>query len=92
MMTYRNNIGFNMPLKPFYYILSSEVQSNFNGSNIFGTMDIRSSSHWGLIIAPGQEANGIIKGVFLIFYKIMECWVYSSELYRREATYIGMIK
>ena len=35
--------------------------SNFIGSNIFGPMeffvDMESSSHWGLIIAPGQEAN-----------------------------------
>ena len=38
-----------------------QIQSNLNGSNIFGTMEIRSnmgsSSHWGLIMAPVQEAN-----------------------------------
>ena len=36
-------------------------KSNLNGSNIFGTMeicsDMGSSSHWGLIMAPVQEAN-----------------------------------
>ena len=37
------------------------IQSNFNGSNICGTMefvrDIGSSSHWELFIAQGQKAN-----------------------------------
>ena len=36
--------------------------SNFNGSNIFVTMEIclrlGSLSHLGLIMAPGQKANG----------------------------------
>ena len=38
------------------------AQSNLNNWNFFGTTDIfrgtSSSSHWGLIVAPGQEANG----------------------------------
>ena len=37
-----------------------DIQSNFNGSNLFETIvrDMGSSSHWGLIMAPGLEANG----------------------------------
>ena len=43
------------------------MQSNFNGSNNFGTVETRawefvlvisSSTHGELIMAPGQEANG----------------------------------
>ena len=47
--------------------------------------DMGISSHEGIIIAPGQEANGdylgcrLSRGVFSIFYKIMVCWVYSLE-------------
>ena len=39
------------------------VQSNFSGSNIFETKEMCSStcmgdsSHWGLVMAPGQEAD-----------------------------------
>ena len=39
------------------------LQSNFDGSNIFGTMgiclDMSSSSHQMLVIAPGHEANRV---------------------------------
>ena len=58
------------------------IQSSFNGSQIFigqykSVLEMGSSSHWGLIMAPGQEANGDELGdVFLIFYKIIVCWVY----------------
>ena len=31
--------------------------------------DMGSLSQWGLIIAPGQDTNGDISGVFSIFYK-----------------------
>ena len=45
----------------------SLIQSTFNGSNIFGTMeivrDIGTLCHWVLIITPGQEANGNILGM-----------------------------
>ena len=39
-----------------------KIQSNLNGLNNFGIMekfirDMGSSSHWGLIMAPVQEAN-----------------------------------
>ena len=37
--------------------LSVRIQSNVNGANIFGTMDICSRHVRGLIIAPGQEIN-----------------------------------
>ena len=41
--------------------LGVQLQSNFSDSNIFGTMEIclryGSLSDWGLIMAPGQEAN-----------------------------------
>ena len=58
-----------------------KLQSNLNGSNIFGKFiqDMGSSSHCGLIMALGQEANGDSFGVFLIFYTIMVCCVYSLE-------------
>ena len=40
----------------------SIYSQNFNGLNIFETTEMCSSmgslSNWGLIIAPGQEANG----------------------------------
>ena len=40
-----------------------------------------SLSHWGLIIAPDQEANrDNVWGVFIIFCKTIECWVYSLQL------------
>ena len=58
------------------------LQSNINGSNISGTTenvrDMGSSSHWGLIIAPGQAQMELIREVFLILYK-MVFWVYSLE-------------
>ena len=42
-------------------LVSTQKQSNFNGSNIFGTMGIRSRhGHFKplrLIMAPGQEEN-----------------------------------
>ena len=47
--------------------------------------DMDSSSHWGLIIAPRQDANGDNLGMsfrevfFYLCYKIV-CWVYSLEL------------
>ena len=48
-----------------------EIQSNFNGSNIFGTIknvrDIGSSSHWGLTMVPGQEANSDNLGILFYF-------------------------
>ena len=45
--------------------------------------DMGCSSHWELIIAPVQEANGDNLGeTFSIFYTIMACWVYSLELPR----------
>ena len=31
------------------------------------------SSHWGLIIAPGQEANGINLGIIFDFLDNVEC-------------------
>ena len=41
---------------------SNLLKSNLNGSNMFGTMELvrgmGSSSHCGLIMAQGQEANG----------------------------------
>ena len=44
------------------------MQLNFNGSNIFGTMEIR-LSHWGLIMAPVQEPNSDnFREIFSIFY------------------------
>ena len=44
--------------------------------------DMGSSSHWGFIMAPGQEANGdnLASEVFLVFYTIMVCWMYSLGL------------
>ena len=43
--------------------------------------DIGSLSHGGLIIAPGQEANGNDFGNFFsIYWIIMVYWVYSLEL------------
>ena len=41
--------------------------------------DKGSSSYWGLIMMSGQEANNDIVEVFLIFYTIMACCVYSLE-------------
>ena len=41
--------------------------------------DMGSSSHWGLIMVLGQEANSDNLGIFLIFYTINVCWVYSLE-------------
>ena len=41
---------------------------------------IGSSSHWGLIMMPGQETNGDNLGHFFIFKTVMVCWVYSLEL------------
>ena len=37
------------------------------------------SSHWGLIMAPVQEANGDNSGVFSIFYTMIVCYVYSLK-------------
>ena len=36
-------------------------------------LELGSSSHWGLIIAQCQEANGDIRDVFSIFFEIMVC-------------------
>ena len=48
-------------LQDYKIMIYSIFQSSFNGSNIFGTMelfiDMGSSRYWELIIAPGQEAN-----------------------------------
>ena len=42
--------------------------------------DKGSLSNWGLIMAPGQEANGDNFVYFLfIFYAIIVCWVYLLE-------------
>ena len=42
--------------------------------------DMGSSSHWRLIMAQDQEANGDKLGNFFsIFYTIIVCWVYSLE-------------
>ena len=42
--------------------------------------DMGSSSHWGLIMAPVQEANSDNLGeIFSIFYTTIVCWVYSLE-------------
>ena len=41
--------------------------------------DMGSSSHWGLIMTPGQEANGDNLVIFSSFWTIMVCWVYSIE-------------
>ena len=38
-----------------------------------------SSSHWGLIMVPDQEANGDNLGIFFISFTIIVCWVYSLE-------------
>ena len=52
---------------------------NLNGSNIFGIMEIRgmcSLSHWGLIMAPVQEANSDNLGEsfrFSIQWLYVEC-------------------
>ena len=53
-------------------------QSNFNGSNIFGTVETcsrhTSSSHRGLIMVQGQEVYGDNFGkIFWIFYKMLVC-------------------
>ena len=49
------------------------VHSNFNGSIISWTMEI-CSSHRGLIMAPGREANGDNLGnSFSTFYTIIVC-------------------
>ena len=41
--------------------------------------DMGSSSNWGLIMVPVQEANGDNLGVFWIFCIVMVCWMYSLE-------------
>ena len=63
-----------------------KLQSNLNQSNLLGpwkfVRGMGSSSHWGQIIAPGQEANDDNLGIrdcFSIFKTIMLCWVYSLE-------------
>ena len=48
------------------------LQSNLNGSNIFGTIKIR-SSHWGLIMAPIQETNSDNLGNF---FRFSTQWLY----------------
>ena len=53
----------------------NHLQSNFNGSNTFGTMKI-SSSQRGLIIAPDQEAK---RGIFSIFLNVKVYCVFSLE-------------
>ena len=64
-------------------------------------LDMGSSSHWGLIIAPGQEANRYVMDAFSIFYKIITYWEFPLESFRwSESTwflwvqtkYIFMIK
>ena len=61
----------------------NEIQLNFNGSNMFGTIetvrDTGSSSHWELIMVPGQEANSDNLRVFFIFCTITVYLVYSLE-------------
>ena len=42
--------------------------------------DMGSSSHWGLIMVPGQEVNSDnLRNFFSMFYTIIVCWVYSLE-------------
>ena len=51
-------------------------QSNFNGSNIFGTIEKNfwdMGSHWGLIMASVQEAKSENLGI--LFYFIIELYI-----------------
>ena len=41
--------------------------------------DMGSSSHWGLIMEPVQEANSNNLGIFSIFYTVIVCWVFSLK-------------
>ena len=54
--------------------LLCEKKSNFNGSNIFGTIENCWTwvvpSHWRIIMVPGQEV------LIIIFYAIIVYWVY----------------
>ena len=53
------------------------LQSNFDGSNIFGTIENCSRHGWfeplRLIMVPSQEANGDNLGIFSTFYEIIVC-------------------
>ena len=74
----------SIPLKCVKYHKRYQ-QSYFKSSTSLGpwkfVLDMGISSYCGLIIIPGEEANGNNFGIFffLIFYKIMVCWVYSLE-------------
>ena len=61
----RTDQKFYLDLNMLNYIiscLSKHLHSYFNDSNILGlwkfVLGMASSNHWGLIIAPGQEAGG----------------------------------
>ena len=63
------------------------IQSNFDGSNIFGAIENCSRHGWFEPLrvsydAKSGEANGDNLGIFSIFYTIIVCWVYSLELPR----------
>ena len=60
-----------------------QIQAAYNDSNIFGPwnslLDMGTSSHWELIIAPGQETNKYVMDAFSIFYKIIAYWGFPLE-------------
>ena len=62
-----SDLGLHCLQRP---ILSVPIQSNFNGSHIFWTME--NCSKDGLFIAPGQEATRDSLGIFFFLFGLLQ--------------------
>ena len=60
--------------------MNTNVQSNFNGSNTFGTMKINSRQEWfePMRVDYSARSGGIIR-IFSIFFNMKVCCVFSLE-------------
>ena len=69
-------------LRPFVYMFSKTSVARTSLGPWNSISDLGSSSHSGLMMAPGQKASCNNPGYyFCIFYTIMVCWVYLLELH-----------
>ena len=81
-----------------FYLFILILQSNSNGSNIFGTMefvrDMGNSSHWGLMMAPGQEKMVIIcRNLFdPLYFNCMNVFIWAIEEFRTNSKTVRIIQ
>ena len=76
-----NSHFFDFPKGGFSYSGTSMAQTSLGPWKF--VRDMGTSSHWGLIITPGQEANGkntCIEKPFLNFYTIIMCTILVNSL------------